>query len=146
MDEDELQIPEMFFEVARADGRASPGALYVKLYEKEETVLLGSFGLVEEACFIDRNESDNWVFTAADDDRIDKPPFERIFEADKSNIRERLHEGECVYGAALREAWDNWSEGDIFRFRLGEDEREFEATHERLMKYDRHEYFREQNA
>lgn len=114
------------------------GAVYVKLMDNEGTVLLGEFGITSEAGYITRKD-DDWIFEAAvrDDEDIDKPPFRRVCEVKKDELRELLKGERFFYGAAIREAWDNWSEGDILRFRIEDDDRQFEADHKRLMEYER---------
>lgn len=133
MDEGEMPIPSMFI--------SSGGTLYVTLQETDDSVLLGEFGLVEEGQYITRHEErgeEKWVFeSAVKDDNIDTPPFRKVFKTDKAGVRKELHSGEFFYGKAIREAWDNWSEGDILRLTIDGDDREFEHEYERLREYDR---------
>lgn len=140
MTEGEMEIPDMFIESYWVEGEENHagGAVFVKLTDTGDGVLLGEFGMTEEASFITRDD-DDWIFRAATDENpdIEKPPFRRVFEADKEELREELQTERFFYGEAIREAWENWSEGDEFYLRIDGDEREFEAEDKRLMQYER---------
>lgn len=140
MSDGEMPIPPMFIESYHIQGEnnAGGGTTYVKLMDKGDSVLLGEFGLVEEASYIMRRD-DEWKFECIEKENIDHPPFRRVFEVEKEFLRDELENERFFYGEAIQEAWGNYSEGDGFRLRVEDGEREFEADHQRLMEYDRTE-------
>lgn len=144
---DETDLPTLFIESYHVDGQenAAGGTMFIVLREDADTVLLGEIGLVEEGSYITRDGGE-WVFTARDYDDVPKPPFRRIYERDKQEVIDALATEQYFYGDAIREAWENWSEGDAFALRIDGDEREFEADDQRLTDYDRRERYKRRNA
>lgn len=147
MNDGEMELPSMFITSYSVDGKSNHagGTFFVVLREKGDMVLLGEFGLVEEGSYITR-EDDEWHFEAKDEEKIDKPPFKAIYEVDRQELVESLQTDEYFYGEAIREAWENWSEGDAFALRIDGDEREFEADDQRLTNYDRREHYDQLNS
>lgn len=142
-----MTLPALFMESYHVNDEENGrgGAMYVVLEETEETVLLGIFGLAEEMSYVTYDEENVCIFEAATDKHpeIEKPPFRNIYRVDKGELEEALQTEKYVSGEDIREAWENWSEGDYMHLRIDGEDREFEARDHRLMEYDRREYLQQ---
>lgn len=145
-----MSLPTMFMESWFINGEenAGGGNVYIVLEEGEDTALLGEFGFAEEMTYLTYSKDGDCIFEAATDkhEDIDKPPFLRVFEVDKEALKKELKTETYISGEDVREAWENWSEGDILRFTIDGDDRKFEHTYELLREYDRQSYLREKTA
>lgn len=140
------EFPTLFVESYSVKGKenAGGGSCYVILEEREDTVTIGEFGLTEEMIYITHNDSGDVIFEAATDEKpeIKKPPFRKIFSVEREEVEAMVDSEKYVSGEDIREAWENWSEGDFMHLTINGDEREFEAEDHRLRNYDRREYIR----
>lgn len=139
-----MELPTMFME-SRWIGdeeNSGGGTVYVVLEERESSVLLGEFGLPEEATYVTKKKGRS-IFEAAVDERVDKPPFRKVCSVDRDSLEEALGTDRYISGEDIREAWENWSEGDSIYLRIEGEEREFNAENQRLMQYDRQEHHKE---
>lgn len=112
------------------------GTTFVVLRDDGDEVIIGEFGLNAEAGHI-KHKDDDWVFEAVDEEDISKPPFRRVFSTDREEVVEWLESDKFFYGEAVREAWENWSEGGRMRLKISGDDREFDVGHSLLTSYNR---------